>query len=140
MMGSVLLRGALVVVALLVLGWLGVLYRDRRVGQDAADVIFYQPELPRAEFERQLNRLRDARLMDPDRYWDLTRARYLLLRDRPRRALRAAEEIVGDEPDNLEAWLVVYQAAELVDPSRSGDAIDRIRQLNPRLLRGSARG
>ena len=32
MMGSVLQRGALVVVALLVLGWLGVLYRDRRVG------------------------------------------------------------------------------------------------------------
>jgi hypothetical protein len=78
--------------------------------------------------------------MDPDRYWDLTRARYLLLRDRPRRALHAAEEIVGDEPDNLEAWLVVYQAAELVDSSRTGEAIDRIRQLNPRLLRGSARG
>jgi hypothetical protein len=140
MMGSVLQRGALVVVALLVLGWLGVLYRDRRVGQDAADAIFYQPELPRAEFERQLDRLREARLMDPDRYWDLTRARYLLLRDRPRRALHAAEEIVGEEPDNLEAWLVVYQAAELVDSSRSGDAIDRIRELNPRLLRGSARG
>jgi hypothetical protein len=140
MMGSVLQRGALVVVALLVLGWLGVLYRDRRVGQDAADAIFYRPELPRAEFERQLDRLREARLMDPDRYWDLTRARYLLLRDRPRRALHAAEEIVGDEPDNLEAWLVVYQAAELVDSSRSGEAIDRIRQLNPRLLRGSARG
>ncbi|HVD59194.1 MAG TPA: hypothetical protein VNC17_20310 [Thermoleophilaceae bacterium] len=139
-MGSVLQRGALVVVALLVLGWLGVLYRDRRVGQDAADAIFYRPELPRAEFERQLDRLREARLMDPDRYWDLTRARYLLLRDRPRRALHAAEEIVGDEPDNLEAWLVVYQAAELVDSSRSGEAIDRIRQLNPRLLRGSARG
>jgi hypothetical protein len=140
MMGSVLQRGALVVVALLVLGWLGVLYRDRRVGQDAADAIFYRPELPRAEFERQLDRLREARLMDPDRYWDLTRARYLLLRDRPRRALHAAEEIVGDEPDNLEAWLVVYQAAELVDSSRTGEAIDRIRQLNPRLLRGSARG
>jgi hypothetical protein len=140
MMGSVLLRGAVVVVALLVLGWLGVLYRDRRVGQDAADAIFYHPKLPRAEFERQLDRLGEARLMDPDRYWDLTRARYLLLRDRPRRALRAADEIVGDEPDNLEAWLVVYQAAELVDPNRSGDAVDRIRQLNPRLVRGSARG
>jgi hypothetical protein len=140
MMRSVWLRGALVVVALLALGWLGVLYRDRRVGQDAADVIFYQPQLPPAEFERQLDRLRDARLLDPDRYWDLTRARYLLLRDRPRRALRAAQELVRDEPDNLEAWLVVFRASELVDPSRSGDAIDRIRQLNPRLLREGRRG
>lgn len=123
------------VVALLVLGWLGVLYRDRLVGQDAADVIFYQPALPPAEFERQMERLRGARLLDPDPYWDLTRARYLLLRDRPRRALRTADALVRDEPENLDAWIIVYRASRLVARSRSDDAIEAIDRLNPRLTR-----
>jgi hypothetical protein len=131
----VLQRGALVVVAVLALGWLGVLYRDHRVGQDAADAIHYQPGLPRGEFERQLERLQGAQLLNPDRYWDLTRARYLLLRDRPRRALRTAKRLVRQEPDNLDAWLLVYKATSVVDPSRSDAALEEIARLNPLLIR-----
>jgi hypothetical protein len=131
----VLQRGALVVVAVLALGWLGVLYRDHRTGQDAADTIHRHPDLSRAAFERQLERLRDARLLDPDPYWDLIRVRYLLLRDRPRRALSTAEAVVQEEPDNLDAWLLVYQAAELVAPSRSDEALAAIARLNPLLIR-----
>jgi hypothetical protein len=133
MIGPMVLRGALVLVALLAIGWFGVLYRDRRVGQAAADVIFYQPGLPAAEFERQLERLRGARLLDPDRYWDFTRARYLLLRDRPVRALRTANGLVRAEPDNLDAWIIVHEAALEVDPRRAARALTEISRLNPRL-------
>jgi hypothetical protein len=129
------LRGALVLVALLALGWFGVLYRDRRVGQAAADVIFYGPGLPAAEFDRQMERLRDARLLDPDRYWELTRARYFLLRDRPVRALRTANGLVREEPDNLDAWIVVHEASRQVDPRRAARALTEIGRLNPRLTR-----
>jgi hypothetical protein len=129
------LRGALVLVALLALGWFGVLYRDRRVGQAAADVIFYEPRLPAAEFDRQMERLRDARLLDPDRYWELTRARYFLLRDRPVRALRTANGLVREEPDNLDAWIVVHEASRQLDPRRAARALTEISRLNPRLTR-----
>jgi hypothetical protein len=129
------LRGALVLVAVLSLAWLGVLYRDRRVGQDAADVIFYQPGLGPAEWERQMERISDARLLDPDRHWELTRARYFLLRDMPRRALRSADRLVSEEPDNLDAWIVVYKASRSVDRRRSARAAAEIRRLNPLIAR-----
>jgi len=129
------LRGALVLVALIALGWFGVLYRDRRVGQAAADVIYYEPKLPPAEFERQMERLAGARMLDPDRYFELTRARYFLLRDRPVRALRAANGLVRDEPDNLEAWIVVHEAGKQLDPRRAARALTEISRLNPRLTR-----
>jgi predicted Zn-dependent protease len=130
-----LVRGALVLVAVLVLCWLGVLYRDRRVGQDAANVLYYQQQLSRAEWERQMERIRGARLLDPDRYWDLTRARYFLQRDRPRSALRTAERLVAEEPDNLDAWVVVNNAGRRINPRRSEEAVAEIERLNPLVAR-----
>jgi predicted Zn-dependent protease len=82
-----------------------------------------------------MERLRGARLLDPDRYWELTRARYLLLRDRPVRALRTANGLVREEPDNLDAWIIVREAAREVDPRRAARALAEIRRLNPRLTR-----
>ena len=55
-----LARVAVALVAVLALGWLGVLYRDQRVASAASDRIFYENPLPPAEFERQIDRLRGA--------------------------------------------------------------------------------
>ena len=44
--------------AVLVLGWLGVLLRDERVGSVAAHRLFYEPDLPRSELRHELDRLR----------------------------------------------------------------------------------
>jgi predicted Zn-dependent protease len=131
------LRASLVVLTALVLAWLGVLYRDARVGQVAADRIFYEPRLRPGEFDRQQERMGDARLLNPDRYWDITRAKYFLLRDRPRRALRSAAALVRAEPANLEAWIVLYQAErELGLSRRARQAAAEIRRLNPLIDRG----
>jgi hypothetical protein len=133
----VLLRGVVALVAVLVLGWLGVLYRDERVARTASDKIFYESPLPPAEYERQLNRLRDARLLDPDRSWQLLQVRYMLLYGQPRRAIEAAERFVRKEPDNLEGWVLLFNAARELDSDRAREAAAQIRRLNPLSTQGN---
>ena len=89
-------RVAVALVAVLALGWLAVLYRDQRVANAASDRIFYENPLPPAEFERQMDRISGAQLLDLDRSWRLVRVRYLLLYGRPRRALEEAERFVRE--------------------------------------------
>jgi cytochrome c-type biogenesis protein CcmH/NrfG len=127
----VLLRAGVALVALLVLVWLGVLYRDERVARRASDKIFYENPLPPAEYERQMDRLRDARLLDPDRSWQLVQVRYMLLYEQPRRAFEAAERFVRKEPDNLEGWVLLFNAARELDSGRAREAAAQIRRLNP---------
>jgi predicted Zn-dependent protease len=126
-----LLRTALVFVAVLALGWLGVLYRDARLGQSAAGVFYPGTKLSQSEFDRQMERLRDAQLLNPSRTWETLRVSFLLLAERPQEALRVADRLVAEEPDNVEAWLVLRGAAERVDPRREKQAIAEIRRLNP---------
>jgi cytochrome c-type biogenesis protein CcmH/NrfG len=125
------LRAGIALVAVLVLGWLGVLWRDERVARSASDKIFYDNPLPPAEYERQMNRLRDARLLDPDRSWQLVQVRYMLLYEQPRRAIEAAERFVREEPDNIEGWVLLFNAARELDPGRVREAAAQIRRLNP---------
>jgi hypothetical protein len=124
-------RVVLALVAVLVIGWLGVLYRDQRVGTAASDKIFYENPLPPPEYERQMDRLRDARLLDPDRTWQLVRVRFLLLYGQPRRAIEAAGRFLESEPDNLEAWVLLLNAARGIDAGRVREATAAIRRLNP---------
>ena len=126
-----LLRGVVALVAVLVVAWLGVLYRDERVAKTASDKIFYQNPLPPAEYERQMNRLRDARLVDPDRSWQLVQVRYMLLYGQPRRAIEAAERFVRSEPDSLEGWVLLFSAARELDSGRAREAAAQIRRLDP---------
>jgi hypothetical protein len=127
----VLLRAGVALVAVLVLVWLGVLYRDERVARAASDKIFYENPLPPAEYERQMDRLRDARLLDPDRSWELVQVRYMLLYEQPRRAFEAAERFVRTEPDNLEGWVLLFNVARELDSGRAREAAAQIRRLNP---------
>lgn len=126
-----LLRAGVALVAVLVLVWLGVLYRDERVARAASDKIFYENPLPPAEYERQMDRLRDARLLDPDRSWELVQVRYMLLYEQPRRAFEAAERFVRTEPDNLEGWVLLFNVARELDSGRAREAAAQIRRLNP---------
>ena len=126
-----LLRAGLALVAVLVLVWMGVLYRNERVARSASDKIFYENPLPPAEYERQMNRLRDARVLDPDRSWQLVQVRYMLLYEQPRRAFEAAERFVRTEPDNLEGWVLLFNVARELDSGRAREAAAQIRRLNP---------
>lgn len=123
-------RVGLALFAVLVIAWSAVLWHNEVVGYDAAEVIFGNPTMSDAEWERQLDELRAAELLDPSTKWRVSRANALLLRDKPA-AARLAGSVVEREPDNLEAWMVVYRATEGRDPKRAAEALAEIRRLNP---------
>ncbi len=117
--------------AVLVLAWVGVLVRDREVAEEARTGAFSRPELSQAERDRHADRLKAARLLDPDRSLELERATYFLLSARPERAARIAEAVLRKEPENIGAWGVLTQATRLHDPARSARAEAEIRRLDP---------
>ena len=130
-MRAMLARVVLALVAVLVLAWVGVLLRDERIGQSAADRVLYGPPLPPDEFARQLERLEDAELLSPDSRWAEARAGFLLRRDQPA-AARAAEALLRDEPANIDVWVTLYEATKKSDPRRAAQALAEIRRLDPR--------
>jgi hypothetical protein len=124
-------RVPLACLAVLVLVWVGVLTRNHELGKEAAVRAFFGPEPSAADRERDLERLEDARLLDPNAYWRVARANYLLLDGDARRAAQTAEELVRDEPENIFAWSALVEATRESDPSRAAGAAAEIRRLNP---------
>lgn len=124
-------RVLLALVAVLVLGWVGILYRNYEVGRDAALRGFFAPADTQAARERDLDRLDDAQLLDPNVYWKVARANYQLAVGDRRGAAAAAEELVEAEPENLFAWGVLARATQRSDPARAREAAAEVRRLNP---------
>ena len=124
-------RVPLALLAVLVLAWVGVLTRNHALAHDAALRAFFGPKLSAAERDRDLERLEDAQLLDPNAYWRVARVNYLLLDGDRRRAARAAESLVRDEPENIFAWSALLQATRRSDPGRAAEAAAEMRRLNP---------
>jgi hypothetical protein len=124
-------RVLLALCALLVLGWVGVLYRNYAIGKDAAIHAFFAPEKSPAGRQRDLDRLDDAQLLDPNAYWKVARANYQLVTGDRRGAASAAAELVRAEPENIFAWSILLRATEQSDPARARQAAAEIRRLNP---------
>jgi len=124
-------RVLLALVAVLVLGWVGILYRNYEVGRDAALHAFFSPAGSQAARERDLERLDDAQLLDPNAYWKVARANYQLAVGDRRGAAAAAEKLVGAEPENIFAWGTLARATRRSDPARAREAAAEVRRLNP---------
>ena len=124
-------RVLLALVAVLVLGWVGILYRNYEVGRDAALHAFFSPAGSQAARERDLERLDNAQLLDPNAYWKVARANYQLAVGDRRGAAAAAEKLVGDEPENIFAWGTLARATRRSDPARAREAAAEVRRLNP---------
>jgi hypothetical protein len=124
-------RVALAVLAVLVLAWVGVLARNHELGTDAALRAFFGPRLDQAGRERDLDRLEDAQFLDPNSYWRLARANYLMVDGDTAAARRTAESLVSDEPENIFAWGTLRLATTVSDPRRAAQAAAEIRRLNP---------
>ena len=123
-------RLALLAVAVLTLGWLGVLYRDHRIIDDVSPGLIGDSSLSNSEFEREARRLERADLLNPDPTWRLNLALALLERN-PRRAVRELEGVVDDEPDNVTAWKILRVAARRVDPRLAAQAQAEVERLDP---------
>jgi hypothetical protein len=130
-MRSTLPRAAIALVALALVVWSAVLWRDETIGSAAVDRILRNPGLSDAAWGREMERLRDAELLNPSTNWAIARAGALLQRGSPEAAGRVIEDVVAREPDNLEAWLVLRRVMRGRDDERAAQARAEIRRLNP---------
>jgi hypothetical protein len=123
-------RIAVALIATLLLAWFLVLARDQHVGNTAVGRIVDHPRMSKQAWDRVMADLERADLLDASTDWDLTRANYLLLRDRDE-ARRQAESIVRREPNNLGAWVVILETTRGRDQAKAERATREIRRLNP---------
>lgn len=130
-MRSVLPRAAIALAALAVIAWSAVLWRGERIGRDASNRIIMNQDLSDAAWAGEVERLRDAELLDPGTKWPVARAGALLQRGHAAAAARVIEDVVAQEPDNVEAWIVLRAAAEGRDPRQAARARREIRRLSP---------
>jgi predicted Zn-dependent protease len=128
---TVLPRAALALVAALLAAWSAVLWRGDRIGSDASDKIIRNATLSDAAWAHEMERLRDAELLDPSTRWPVARAGALYQRGRFKQSARVLEDVLDEEPDNLEAWLYMREVARGRDPVREAEARAAIRRLNP---------
>jgi hypothetical protein len=126
---------ARVVLAMLAVGlvvWSAVLWRDERIGSTAVDRILRNPDLNAAAWSDEMQSLRDAELLNPGTSWDIARAGALLQRGRAGDAERIIEDVVEREPENVEGWIVLHDVVRGRDPTRAAEARAAILRLNPR--------
>jgi predicted Zn-dependent protease len=128
-----LLAGALVACLWLVGG-----LRATRLQADA-ERPFGSARIHKAEIERRLDLLDDARHLNPDATPEIRKAQLLVVANRDREAVRVLEDVVAREPENYEAWLGLRQAAVSADPPLSRRATREALRLNP-LVRRERRG
>ena len=117
-------------VAALVIAWLGVGLRNHAIIDGVSPALIGDPNMPRGRFEADLDRLRDARVLNPDPTWRINSAIALLPRD-AERAATYAEQAVRDEPDNATAWRVLLGTVTGRDPRRSREAEREVLRLDP---------
>jgi hypothetical protein len=123
-------RGMIALAAALVIAWLCVQLRNQDIVDGVSPSLIGDPDLPRAAFERDLDRLAEARLLNPDPTWRINSAIALLPRD-PQRAAAEAEQVVRDEPDNATAWRVLLGTVTGRDQRRSRAAERQVLRLDP---------
>jgi hypothetical protein len=123
-------RLALLVLAALAIGWLGVSYGNARLLAHGGKVLASQHPSP-AEVESALS---DARHADKltDKTEALSFAAALEIRaGRLDAARRIYEQIVRREPEGAEAWLVLSQLSAKSDPARAAYALAQANRLDP---------
>ena len=120
-----LARGALVIVAVVVLAWLVVMERDTRLasrGLEAAGA---------GDVGRAQTLLRDAGFLNPETTSERVRAVLYLGRGERERAAAILRGIVRREPDNVVAWRNLILVARGDDPVLLRRAEAAVRRLDP---------
>lgn len=124
------MRAAVVLSALLVVAWLGVLERDRRVQRRAqAETVLRDP----ASFFQADRDYRASRFLNPDRTSDVLRAYMYVARRGPEPGIRLAKGVFREEPDNIELLSLLATVPAPSDPGIQIRARERLRQFDPAL-------
>jgi len=122
-------RIGVALLAVLVLGWLAVMERDRRLAERGAQAL--RPGSSAAALAQAEADLRGARLLNPDTRPDIDLALLQRARGDVRGASARIAAVVRREPDNLVAWAVVAVLARGNDPEAFARAQAARRRLDP---------
>jgi predicted Zn-dependent protease len=119
------IRLLVIVLAVAVLAWLGVMERAVRL-QASGAAAAQRGDVAAAEAD-----FRAARLLNPDSLPDVRRAFLYEGSGRPADAARVLEGVLRREPDNLEAWGLLYVFTRERDPASARRALEARRRLDP---------
>jgi hypothetical protein len=131
---SVLVRCAIVVIALAVVAWLALSIRalDLEAQGQVTALRANSGKISAAEFERGRDALQRSRRFNADTTPLLDEALLLAGVGRRRKSLAIAERAVADEPENRDAWTFLYRAAHAFgDRATEARAARAIRALDP---------
>jgi predicted Zn-dependent protease len=120
-------RAAIVLIAAAAIAWLGAGVAASRAQEDLARLVATTANPDRADYERAAELRRKAERRVPGRRPTLLVATLHMKGDDRAGAARLLEELVTDEPDNAEAWLLLSQASD----EREAQARARVRELAP---------
>ena len=128
-----LTAAALLVASALAIAWCAGALRSATVYEEAVETAarLQLGQGERGDVERATEAIERSRSFGPDTREKRAQALLLLATGRPRQAAELAEMVVAKEPDNLDAWGILFQATRRVDPDRSREALRRARELNP---------
>ncbi len=107
-------RVVLAVVAVMVLVWLGAMERSVRLQAAGGESAY-----------------RDARLLNPDTTPDVRRAFLYQGTGRPEQAAALLEDVLRREPENLDAWGLLYAFTRDRDPATARRALAARERLDP---------
>jgi hypothetical protein len=137
-MRTVLIRSAMVAMALLAAGWLVLSFRSFELESDGQELIgrSQRGSITSDELNRVRTRLQSARRFSVDQDPAIIEGVLLDSTGRPDQAAAVAEDVVEDEPDNVDGWIVLYLALSDLkgaarDPRREAEALRMVRRLNP---------
>jgi hypothetical protein len=128
-------RAALLVLALIAGAWLVAGYRSL-VLEARGEAILEESkraELPPGELERGRDYFERARRLNADNTPLLDESLLLAYEGHHDEAVALAEQVVAEEPENLDGWISVYLTSlGAKHPRRAAVALREIRRLNPR--------
>jgi tetratricopeptide (TPR) repeat protein len=131
---SILIRGALIAVALVAAAWLALGVRALDLESEARTAAYAdgKASLSPVERERARSALRDARLLSPDHEPLLNEGLLLFAAGRRKQAIAIAERVVREEPDYLEGWTSLYYMYSLTgDRKRAARVVRKVPSVNP---------
>ena len=134
MSSRLFVRATLVAVALVAAGWLiaGLRATDAE-SEGAAIVNSPRGKISPDEVRRGLDILRDARRFNADKEPEINQVILLLsVSGSTSKALALAEQVVDEEPQNVNAWFALWAASLAAgDRARADRGISEVRRLDP---------
>jgi hypothetical protein len=126
-----MIRAAIVLLALAAVAWLGAGIAASRAQDDLARLVATTARPDDPDLAEAADLHRKAERWAPGRRPSLLEATLRLKGEDREGAAELLEDVVADEPENAEAWLLLAQASEDRDPEREAEARARVRALAP---------